>query len=205
VCFVIMATENAPLLRNMKNNYVIGIFLAFLLIIVGCAPKNLDSSNEKVDPIERIYNLDPQRKIIGMAISDLHFVDSIENKQIHIDEVYKDKIVMIQSFSQGCPACVQGIKEYNYLYDKFGDKIEVVYMDIDPNDKAEDVQGVKTQYNGGDWLWTHYQGSLLPFYEQFNFYANDMTIILDRQGNVAYADSFSVPTSRLENALNELV
>lgn len=179
--------------------------LSFLFILSGCTNNKENEKDSSSSAIDRIYSLDPQRNFIGETVDDFHFIDIITNKQIHLDELYKDKIVFIQSFSVGCPACVQGIIDYNYLYDKYKGKIEVIYMDINPDDSKEVILNAKEEFNGKNWLWAKYQGSLLPFYENFNVKMNDMTFILDKNGKIAYADSFSVPLSRLENALKEII
>lgn len=187
-----------------KIKYVVGLILVSLILIAGCAT-NSNQTSDISSSVERIYNLDPQRKFIGETVDDFHFIDIITNEQVHFDEVYKEKVVFIQSFSIGCPACVQGIIDYNELYEKYGEKIEIIYMDINPDDAKEDILSVKEEFNGKDWLWVDYQGSILPFYEKFNVRMNDMTFIIDKKGKIAYADSFQVPLSRLENALAELI
>jgi len=187
----------------MNNRYLVGLLACILLLIAGCSSNQ--STDSSLSSIDRIYSLDPQRKLIGETVNDFHFIDLVTGEQVHFDEVYKDKVVMIQSFSVGCPACVQGIKDFNYFYDKYGDEIEVIYMDISSADSSELILSTKEQFDGRDWLWTEHQGSLLPFYEQMNFYMNDMTVIVDKSGKIAYADSFVVPLARLENALVETI
>jgi thiol-disulfide isomerase/thioredoxin len=187
----------------MKMNIAI-IILTVTLITTGCS--TVDQAAEESDSaVERIYNLDPQRKFIGQKVENFHFIDLVTNNQLHAEQLFKDKVVFIQSFSVGCPACVQGIKDYNYLYDKYSDKIEVIYMDISPDDTKEIILGTKEEFNGKDWLWAEYQDSLFTLYTAFNIRNNDMTFLVDKNGIIAYADSFSVPLARLENALLELI
>lgn len=184
------------------NKYFIWIVLIVFLTVTACTSKK--PNNVTVDPVERIYNLDPQRKFIGETVGDLHFIDILKNKQYHLDEINKEKIIMIQSFSVGCPACARGIKDYNLLYDKYEKDIEVIYMGINPDDTPNSIRNIKEQYNGKNWLWLTYQSSLLSFYEKFSFINNDMTLIIDKDGRIAYADSFAVPLERLENELIKL-
>lgn len=188
------------------KKYILGMLIVLVLVAAGCSSGTAPKRNDNlVSAVDRIYNLDPQRKFIGETVDDFHFIDMITNNQVHFDEVYKDKVVFIQSFSVGCPACVQGIIDYNKLYEKYGEKIEIIYMDINPDDTKEDILSAKEEFNGKDWLWADYQGSILPFYEKFNVRMNDMTFIIDKNGKIAYADSFQVPLSRLENALKVVI
>jgi len=71
-------------------------------------------------------------------------------------------------------------------------------------ESEEGILRSKELYNGRDWLWVTYQGSLIPFYQKFNFKINDMTMIIDKDGKVAYGDSYSVPPSRIEDQLKKL-
>ena len=186
----------------INKKYFLGFVFVLVIIVTGCTNEDVKEINVGLSAVDRIYSLDPQRNFIGQDIGDAHFINIITNEQVHLDEIYKDKVVMIQSFSNGCPACVQGISEYNKLYQKYD--IEVVYMDINPDDTPETIKAVKEEFNGRDWIWANYQGSLLPLYEKFNIKLNDMTFIIDKEGKIVYADSFTVPLERLENELNKL-
>jgi len=127
--------------EKMKiSSTVVILSLVLMILLASCTSgikKGIDKassdSKKQISSIERIYNLDPQRKYIGDQVEDYHFIDMISNSEIHIDEVYKDKVTIIQSFSNGCPACVRGIADYNVLYDKYSDEIEIIYLDIQPD------------------------------------------------------------------------
>lgn len=182
------------------NKNILGLLIALLILVSACTSRtNTDPAKSAVD---KIYDLDPQRDFIGQKIGDAHFLNILTDSQVHLDKVYKDKVVMIQSFSNGCPACVRGIEEYNELYEEYD--IEVIYMDISPVDTIESIIAIKEDFNGKDWIWANYQGSLLPIYEKFNIRMNGMTFIIDKTGTIVYADSFTVPKERLENELNKL-
>lgn len=195
--------KNSEIKKIIKSGILVFILTLTIFILTGCSNKaEIDNNKVTMSAVDRIYSLDPQRQFIGKDIEDMHFIDINTDKQIHFDEINKNKVVMIQSFSNGCPACVRGIAEYNELYEKYD--IEVIYLDINPDDSQEVIKSVKKNFNGGDWIWADYQGTLLPFYETYKFRANDMTFIIDKGGKIVYADSFSVPRERLENELEKL-
>jgi thiol-disulfide isomerase/thioredoxin len=186
-------------------NLVIGCLIFSLLVFTGCTTAVKSNENvEKLSTADRLANLDPQKVLVGTEMGDYHFQDSINKNQVHIDELFQDKVLIIQSFSNGCPACVDGISEYAELYEKYEGRIEILYMDINHNEDADVVREVKETYGGGNWIWTHYQGSLLPFYEEYNFNVNDMTIIVDKGGRIAYADSFAYGLPKIEAELGKL-
>jgi len=168
------------------------MLLVLLLVLIGCS-----SSENGNTALDRIYDTDPQRVYIGEAVADIHFLNIVSGEQIHLDDLYKNKIVIIETFSNGCPACVEGIKKYNPLFDTFNDELELVYLGIEPTDTAEAILTTKEENGGGNWIWTAHQGNLIPFYEQYNLHFNDMTMIIDTSGKIVYADSFTVPVDRL--------
>ena len=186
------------------HNVIMVLSVLLLLVVAGCTSTAKTTQTNKVDAAERIYNLDPQRKLIGQSVDDLHFKDILSGKTFHLDSDFKDRVVIIETFSIGCPACAEGINNYNKLYDKYGDDIQIIYMDINELDTKEAILDIKDQFNGRDWIWLDVQGSLLPFFDKFNIYANEQTFIIN-EGVIAYADSFKVPLSRIENVLNTLV
>jgi len=186
----------------MKARFIIISFLIFTLFLLGCN-KAQTSQAVSQDPFEKVYNLDPQRKFIGTQIKDVHFSDIIKGKTINFDQL-SDKIVIIESFSVGCPACAEGIKQYNQIYDKYGSRIQIIYVNIDPSDTEQDIQNIKQKYNGRDWIWVKYSPALQDFLSSFKINGNEITYII-KDNTVEYADSYAVPLSRIENTLERLL
>ncbi len=186
----------------MRARFIIISFLIFTLFLLGCS-KAQTSKAVSEDPFERVYNLDPQRKFIHTQIKDVQFDDLVTGKTIHLDQL-SDKVVIIESFSVGCPACAEGIKLYNYIYDKYGDNIQIVYVNINPSDTKEDILNIKQKYNGRDWIWVKYSPALQDFSSSLKIYGNEITYIV-KNNTIEYADSYSVPLSRIENALKEIL
>ena len=155
--------------------------------------------------IDRLSKLDPAQEFIGQQIDDVHFRDLISDKIYHMNADLAGKVVIIETFSVGCPSCAEGIKDFNKLYDKYGDKIQIVYLGILDRDTKESILNIKEQNNGRDWIWTKYSGSLLPFFDKYNIYANEQTFIIGKDGTIAYADSFKYPIEKLDGEIAKLV
>jgi len=188
-----------------KNTWIISIFV-MLLVVAGCTSTSTikTTQTDNADLLDRIYNTDPQRKFIGEDMIDFKFTDIITGNTYSLKEDFKDKVVVIETFSVGCPACAEGIGNYNKLYDKYGEKVEIIYLDISEFDTKNEIVSIKQQYNGRDWKWVDFQQALKPFFEKYNIYANDQTFIV-KGGKIAYADSFKVPISRIDKVIGDLV
>lgn len=177
-------------MKNQKLKLGLIVLLVTILTLSACTSEKPQKKSGTFD-LERIKNLDPVRQNIGTQMGDFHFVDS-GKKPWHSDELYSNKIVLITSFTDGCPACIRGINNLNPVYEKHKDNLEIVYMDVNPEDSEELVASLKTKYNSGDWIWAHYQASLLPFYEKYDFFTPDMTLIANKGGEIVFASSFEV-------------
>ena len=103
-----------------------------------------------------------------------------------------------------CPACVEGIKNYNYIYDKYGEKVQIVYLNINPADTAEDIINIKQRFNGRDWIWVKYSPEIKDFLLKYDIIGNDITYIV-KDGKIVYADSLVAPISRIENVLIKVI
>jgi len=163
------------------------------------AENNLD----RLARLEKIYSIDPQKEQEGKQLGDVHFDDIISGKTNHLDEI--GKIVIVETFSVGCPSCAELIKEYNVLYDKYGDDIEIIYLGVSEEDTKDAILEIKELYNGRDWLWVEFDPELTPFYDDINMYTNEQTFVIDKDLVIKYADSFKTPMSKIEAAITELI
>ena len=189
-------------------NKIILVIAIVLILVIGAgffvftnSPKNPPTSGKVIseDPVERIYNLDPQRKYIGKVLSDLEFEDVVSGKTIKLSDL-SDKVIIMESFSVGCPACAEGIKNYNQIYDTYGDEVQIIYLNINPADSSEDILNIKQRFNGRDWIWVKYSPKIDGFYSEYGINGNDITYMI-KNNIIQYADGLSAPLSRIENNL----
>lgn len=176
-----------------------------ILSIVSCTRSETTTTSKATtqDTLEKIYNADPYRQYIGTEVENHKFTDVITGNTFEIKD-FANKVIIFESFSVGCPACAAGIKNYNYIYDKYKDKVTIIYLNINPYDTEENIIGIKKQYNGKDWIWVKFDENLKPFLDKYDLIGNDITYII-KDSKVVYADSLSAPISRVENALVKVI
>jgi len=192
----------------MNNKFIligIGILAIALVFVVlpGRVPKQNATGDGVSDPVERLYNLDPQRQFIGANVDNVELRDIITGKNVNLDD-FSDKVVVIESFSVGCPACAEGIKLFSQIYDKYGSNVVIVYVDINPADTEQDILNIKRKYDGKDWVWIKYASELQGFLSKYGIEGNDITYII-KNNKIEYADSLSAPFSRIDKAVGSLI
>ena len=182
--------------------------LAFLLVLLsvlllaGCTSSQ-ESSNG-ADVFEKIYASDPQRAHVGKELqSGYSFVD-IQGNSFTIESL-KGKPLVIETFFVSCPSCAQTIKNFRELHDKYGDKITIIYFDINPADTNQDIAELKEKYNGGDWLWVKYDENSASFLQSNGIRGSDITYIVDKKGFIRDAYSIIPPVQRLDKSIAELI
>jgi len=194
----------------MKQGYIIALLAGLTILLAACSSGQQTTgaatgTEDRLSQLERLYSLDPARDYIGQKMDDIHFRDLVSDKTYHLEEDLAGKVVILETFSVGCPSCAEGIKNFNKLYDKYGDKIQIVYLGISETDTKESILNIKESYDGRDWIWTKYAGNLIPFYDQYNIYANEQTFIIGKDGTVVYADSFKFPFDKMDTEIAKWV
>lgn len=187
---------------HKRTLYILGLIVVVLIVGQGIVRTNRAAPSRLLgDPIARIYESDPARKMIGTTVADFAFDDLVSRRKVQLTEL-KDKVVVIESFSVGCPACAEGIKKYNQIYDRYAPQVQIVYLNISPADTALDIFDIKVNYRGRDWIWVKHSPEMAQFLLRYKLIENDMTYIL-KNNQIVYADSLSAPIERVEGAIRE--
>lgn len=182
------------------------IAVLLILSIASCTrSKTIPASKATTqDPLERIYNIDPYRQYIGTQLENYKFTDIITGNAFEIKD-FANKVIIFESFSVGCPACAEGIRNYNQIYDKYGENVQIIYLNINPADTEQDILNIKQKYNGRDWKWVKFSPEIKDFLLKYDIVGNDITYIVSKDGKIAYADSLSAPVSRIENSIIKVI
>lgn len=190
----------------MKNKYLLIFFAVIALFLLGCSTTSKTIPTSKAttqDTIERIYNSDPYRQYIGTQLENYKFTDIITGNTFEIKD-FANKVMIFESFSVGCPACAEGIRNYNQIYDKYGKNVQIIYLNINPADTEQAILNIKQKYNGRDWIWVKFSPEIKDFLLKYDIVGNDITYIV-KDNKIVYADSLLVPVSRIENSIIKVI
>jgi thiol-disulfide isomerase/thioredoxin len=150
-----------------------------------------------LDVAERIYASDPARQMIGMEVPDVALTDIVSGRTLSPDDL-KRRVTLINTLVIGCPSCLQEIAKLNQLHEKYGDRLQIIALDISPRDTPAQLLDVKKSLNGGNYIWTIAPDAA----KALTMEGPDYTYIIEN-GKVVYADSFVVPVERLDRFVQE--
>jgi len=190
---------------NMDKKLFITFVIFVIILLFGLASYYNITTSKTInqDPIERIYNADPYRQYIGTEVENHKFTDIITGNAFEIKD-FANKLIIFESFSVGCPACAEGIRNYNQIYDKYGKNAQIIYLNINPADTEQDIKNIKQKYNGRDWIWVKFSPEIKDFLLKYDIVGNDITYIV-KDSKIVYADSLSAPVSRIENSIIKVI
>lgn len=108
------------------------------------------------------------------------FQDVLTNKTFKISD-FKGKVVIVEFMAVWCPLCRQQAAELLKVQSRFGNQTVLVSLDIDPNEKAPDLQAYANAVRA-NWLWALDRQGVGA---QYNAQAPDTPIlIIDADGNL---------------------
>jgi len=115
---------------------------------------------------------------------------------------FKGKIVILQAMASWCPSCKLQASQIKPVYDKFaGNGLVVISLDIQPERSSlQDLRNFKNNF-GGDL----YFGFHPEFIGQYGIRSLDSTVIIDKNGNIAYRDDTITTTENLEKIVKQLL
>jgi thiol-disulfide isomerase/thioredoxin len=120
----------------------------------------------------------------------------------------KGKLVILDFWSTWCGSCIEAMTESEKLQNEFGDKIQIVLVNVFPHDDANKVQPffAKRKQRTGDDLNLPYsllQSAIAPY---FSFRSIPHYVWIDKQGKIIATTSQNEVTSiNITNALKGFV
>jgi len=115
---------------------------------------------------------------------------------------FKGKVVILQAMASWCPSCKLQAQQIKPVYEKYTDEdLVVISLDIQPERSSlQDLKDFKTNF-GGNW----YFGFYPEFINQYEIRSLDSTVIIDKNGNIAYRDDKVTTTKELESIIQNLL
>jgi cytochrome oxidase Cu insertion factor (SCO1/SenC/PrrC family) len=191
----------------MKQNIFLVTISILLVFVAGCSSANLSDdslSNEENNGnsvAEKLYAADRQRVFVGKELMGYQFTDVLSDTEFTLDEL-KGKPTVLVSFFVSCPSCADGIKKFRTAHNQFGDDVNIIYVDVNPDDTEQDIIDIKKKYNGGAWLWVKYNKEFL---DEFGITGSDIIYITDKEGIIRDAYSYKPPIERIVKKVEELL
>jgi len=126
-------------------------------------------------------------------------VKTLEGKQVSLEQFKGKKVVWLTFWATWCPYCKKEIPALKELHKKFGDKVEVLAINIGVNDSIAKAKDYKFEHDlPYDIIYSN------EITRQYEIRGTPTQIIIDGQGNIAYR-GIQVPENITEKDINSLL
>ena len=112
------------------------------------------------------------------------------------------KIVIVEFMATWCGYCKQQIYHFEDVWEKYGDKIIIIFVDVDPSESEETLRTFAKQFPYNEWIWTRDTINLAKSYEVT---AIPKTIIIDQNGRLCYSHMGVTAASTLLGEIESLL
>lgn len=101
-----------------------------------------------------------------------------------------------------CGTCLGEARALTQLHQEYGDRVNIVSIDVDPSSAPEKLAQFKQAAGDGDFTWAFDAGQKVT--AAYQVISLDTTLIIDGQGRVVYRDQFPTPYQPLKDELVKL-
>jgi thiol-disulfide isomerase/thioredoxin len=120
---------------------------------------------------------------------------------------YEGKIVLLEFFGHKCPPCLESIRHYKDLQEKYKDKLAVIGIEVQGLDESALREFVKEKAINYTTITQEGAGQLIPYIGTRAQWSGSIPylIILDQNGDVQLMQAGMLEDQGLENLVKELI
>lgn len=151
----------------------------------------------------RVSQTNGQTGPTGEPVADI-MLPTLDDGTFRLSES-RGRPVVLYALAYWCGTCLPEARALGELHEKYGDRIQIVAIDVDPTSTPRALQAFKTQAGDPDYIWAFDADGV--FAKTFGVRALDSTYIIAANGVLVYQDT--VPTSydvlerEIKNVLGE--
>lgn len=130
-------------------------------------------------------------------------VKTLDGSEFTLSE-HRGKVIILYAMAAWCPTCVPEAQALAQIHREYRDRgVEVLILDVWPGETEEQLLQFKNSVQGGDHFWAMDRESRWAL--AYEIKTLDTTVIVDRQGRIAYRDGSSTPYQRLKKEVESLL
>jgi peroxiredoxin len=130
-------------------------------------------------------------------------VTTLDGEEFRLSEK-RGEVVALFFMAGWCGSCIPEAQSWAKLYPVYEDKgLNVLVVSIDPNDTLRTIEGFRQAGKIGPLPWAIDKTGDVA--RPLGIQALDSTVIIDRDGRIAYRDSAPTPYETLESELKEVL
>jgi thiol-disulfide isomerase/thioredoxin len=117
----------------------------------------------------------------GVLATDFSLI-SIDGNSFKLSD-FKGKVVIIDFMATWCGPCRRQMPYYGTIWEKYGETIVIISIDIDPNESEQTLRNFSQDFPYATWIWAKDTFNLSQPYQVIGI---PTTIIIDRDGYIRY-------------------
>ncbi len=178
--------EQLPIKQTMRKRALIVSLLIILVVVIAVTSVTYLS---KPKDNERIVQAQ------DFALTDL------KGHAFRLSD-FGGKVVVIDFMATWCPSCKSQLTILNAIAEKYGSRIVLLSIDVDPTEPEEDIAALAQQYSYPAWIWARDTANLAQAYQVS---AIPKTIILDKDRYIRFEDVGLIGASNLIQRIEQLL
>lgn len=112
------------------------------------------------------------------------------------------KVVIIDFIATWCSACRNQLFQDKAIVEKYGTKIIMISIDIDPTDSEHDLRALAQHFSYSTWLWARDTANIAHLYEVAVI---PKTVVIDRDSYIRFEHTGLVDASDLMPKIDQLL
>lgn len=113
------------------------------------------------------------------------------------------KPVILFAMAYWCGTCVPEAQALAQLHQKYGERVSIIALDVDPSSTPESLQQFRDWVGQPDYVWAFDRDNRVV--EAYQIRALDTTFIIDQAGGIVYTDAYPTPYQTLEEQIQKLL
>ena len=115
----------------------------------------------------------------------------------------RGKPVILFVMAYWCGTCVPEAKALARLHRRYGDRVTIVALDVDPSSTPERLQAFREQVGTPDYVWAFDRGNRVA--QAYRVRSLVTTFIINQAGEIVYSDAYPTPYETLEAQIRQLL
>lgn len=117
---------------------------------------------------------------------------------------HQGRVVVVMFTAPGCGECIPELRNLGQIYAAYADRgVDIVAVNIDPYMTLDDVRDFKTFVGGADYIWAEDETGAVA--RAYGVRALETTVIIDRNGLIAYRDETTTSVDTYRAAIEPLL
>lgn len=115
---------------------------------------------------------------------------------------FRGSVVVIDFMATWCGPCRQEMPHYGIVWEKYGNKIVLMSIDIDPRETEEALRDLAREFPYATWIWAMDTANLGQVY-QVAFIPK--TVVIDQDGYIRFEHTGVTPASTFVQEIDQLL